>query len=198
MRTPTDRVEVSIGVETQRDTASAAFASTASSVTAVLGALREGGVEDRLIRTIDLRLGPKTTYRDNTEVLLGYTCGQRLIATVLDISTLPELLGAVAGLDVDGVRLEGIAFATGDPSLALAEAREAAVADARHKAGHYARLAGVPLGAVTAISEVTGIGGPQPMPKLQRMAAAAAPMPVSSGESELAVSVELHFAVEQG
>ena len=57
---------------------------------------------------------------------------------------------------MEGVRLEGISFAAGDPSLALAEAREAAVADARRKAGHFADLAGVALGAVTSIVEVTG------------------------------------------
>jgi len=195
VRTPTDRVEVSIGIETQRDTASAAFQATAASVEDVLAALRDGGVEDRRVRTVDLRLGPRTTYRDNTEILVGYTCGQRLVADVREIGTLPSLLGAVAGSDVEGVRLEGISFAAGDPAAALAEARAAAVEAARLKAVHFAELAGVALGTVTSLSEATASAGPQPLPKLQRMVAAAAPMPVSPGEAEVTVSVEVHFEI---
>lgn len=191
VRAPVDRVELALAVEVLRPDAGAAFTAAAASVAAVLGVLADDGVDSRHVRTADLQLGPRTSYQDNREVLLGYSCGQRLLATLEGLSTLPRLLSDLATTGVEGVRFEGISFGTADSSAAAGQARELAMTDARTKAADLARLAGRELGAITSIAESTGGGGgPRPMYKMQAMAAS---MPVAGGESEISVSIEVHF-----
>ncbi len=192
VRTPVDRVELSLGIEVMRPEAAPAFKAAAASVAAVLGVLSDGGVDSRHVRTAGLRLGPRTAYQDNREVLIGYVSGQRLIATLDGLSTLPRLLTDLATTGVEGVRFEGIAFSTADPSVFAGQARELAMADARGKAGDYARLAERAVGAVLAISEIPqGGGGPTPI--MKQFSAMSAEMPVAAGESELLVSIQVQY-----
>ena len=192
VRAPVDRVELTLTVEVLRPTAAPAFKAAAASVASVLGVLADGGVDSRHVRTADLRLGPRTSYQDNREVLLGYTCSQRLLAGLDGLSTLPRLLGDLATTGVEGVRFEGISFSTADASSFFAAARELAMTDARTKATDYARLAGRELGAVTAISEVPGGGGGPRFERVKTMSAAA-DMPVAAGESDVEVSIEVRY-----
>jgi uncharacterized protein YggE len=71
--------------------------------------------------------------------------------------------------------LGNVEFLVMDPSTALDQAREAAIADARRKAEVYARAAGIQLGRVEWIAEDSGFAPPVPMQSLW----ASATMPAS-------------------
>jgi uncharacterized protein YggE len=193
VRTPVDRVELSIGVEVDRPEPGAAFQAAAASVAAVLGVLADAGVDSRHVRTADLRLGPRTNYERNREVVLGYTSGQRLIATLQGLDGVPRLLGDLATTGIEGVRFDGISFSTTDPTEYLVQARELAMADARRKAEEYAQLAGRRLGQVLSVSEALYGGSPVRIPEASyRMSAGS--MPVSGGEATSDVGVQVVFA----
>ncbi len=190
VRATADKVDFTLGVEVVRSDAGQAFTAAAASATAVLAVLADGGIDSRHVRTADFRLGPKTNYQNGQEVLLGYAAGQNLVASLHGLSTLSRLLTDLATTGVEGVRFDGLSFSTADPAAAVSSARELAMADAQTKAAHYARLAGRNLGPITAISEAIPYG---PVPVFKREMAMAASMPIASGESEVTVSVEVHF-----
>ncbi|MEP6981766.1 MAG: SIMPL domain-containing protein [Nakamurella sp.] len=193
VRTPVDRVELSVGVEIDRPEPGVAFQAAAASVSAVLSVLADAGVDSRHVRTTDLRLGPRTHYQDGREVVLGYVSGQHLIAVTEGLAGVPRLLGDLAMTGIEGVRFDGISFRTGDTTPYLSQARELAMADAHRKAADYARLALRELGPVLSVSESPGGGGPLPVGK--RAMAMSAEMAVAPGESATDVSVEVVFGL---
>jgi hypothetical protein len=86
-----------------------------------------------------------------------------------------------------------IAFLVSDPSKALDQAREAAIADARRKAEVYARAAGIRLGQVEWITEASGFG-PVPL-RGQGASAARAAVPIATGDDTLEVTVTVGFTI---
>lgn len=191
--TPVDRVELSVGVEIDRPEPGPAFEAAAAGVSAVLGVLADAGVDSRHVRTADLRLGPRTTYQDGHEVVLGYVSGQRLIATTEGLAGVARLLGDLATTGIEGVRFDGISFGTGEVSGYLAQARALAMADARLKGADYARLAARELGQVLSVTERSR-GGDAPVPMARAMASSSE-MAVAPGESATNVAVEVVFAL---
>jgi hypothetical protein len=87
-----------------------------------------------------------------------------------------------------------VSFLVSNPSKALDQAREAAIADARRKAEVYAQAAGVRLGRVEWITEDSGNALPAPM-MMARAAAAAPPVPIASGEDTLRVRITAGFDI---
>ena len=101
-----------------------------------------------------------------------------------------QRLTAILAADVAGyTRL--MAADAGATVAALDQAREAAIADARRKAEVYAKASGVQLGRVEWISEDTGSGPQVPT----RARAAAAPVPIETGEDTLRVRVTVGFDI---
>lgn len=191
---PVDRVELSIGVEVDRDEPGAAFEVAAGCVTAVLAVLADAGVDSRHVRTADLRLSPRISYLDNREVIVSYVSGQRLFATLEGLAGVPRLLADLATTGIEGVRFDGISFSTADPSEYLAQARAHAMADARRKAVDYARMAERELGRVLSVSEVNG-GGQHEVVPVSFSTRAAKSMPIAAGEATVSVAVEVVFGL---
>ncbi len=191
-----DQVELDLGIEILRADAGQAFEAAASVVTRVLVILADAGVDSRGVRTMNLRLGPKTQWVDNAEKLMGYVVGQRLLVTVQGLDGLSRLLTDVATAGLEGVRFDGLAFATSDPSAARARVRELAMLDARIKAGQLAELAGKSLGEVESISEVVDGGGPRPMAGTELMRSAA-DMPIATGDGDISAALRVVFQIAQ-
>jgi uncharacterized protein YggE len=127
-----------------------------------------------------------------------YRVSNMLEVTVEKLDLLGKVL-ALAG-DAGANRSWGVSFDVADPKPVQAEAREKAVADARARAEQLARLAGVKLGRVVALSEG---GGGMPMPYARPMApmmakmADAAPVPVERGEIKVHANVHVVYAIER-
>lgn len=195
-RAAVDQVELDLGIEVLRADAGQAFEAAASTVTRVLVILADAGVDSRSVRTMNLRLGPKIQWVDNTEQLMGYVAGQRLLVTVQGLDSLSRLLTDVATAGLEGVRFDGLAFATSDPSAARARVRELAMLDARIKAGQLAELAGKSLGEVESISEVVDGGGPRPMAGTELMRSSA-DMPIATGDADISAVLQVVFQLAQ-
>ncbi len=105
-------------------------------------------------------------------------------------------LGSVLDASIaDGANtLNGISFDLAEPRPAQDEARKAAVADARARAALLVEAAGGKLGKIVSITENSGYGSPMPMFKSD---AAAAPVPVASGQIGLSASVTISFEIAE-
>lgn len=187
-----DQVELELGVEVTRSDAGEAFRAAAATATRLMAILADRGVDSRHVRTAQLRMGPKTRYTDNEEVLIGYSAGQNLVATLLGLNTLGPLLTDIATSGLEGARIDRVSLSSSDPSAAGVLAREAAVADAGQRAQQYAGLVGRTVGAVLEISEVDPGHSPRPM-REAKMMAMSADMPVAAGESAVTAAVSIRY-----
>ena len=191
-----DRVVVTLGITVIRPDAGAAFQAAAVTATRVLAILADDGADARSVRTADLTMGPVSEWRDNRDVLTGYSAGQRLIVVLPGLAGLERLLTDVAMGGGEGVRIDSVALTASDIEAARARAREVAFADALARATQLAELAGRRLGEISWLEERSDSGGGAP-----RMAARAAPMaaaakmPVAAGDTEVAVSVTACWAL---
>ena len=154
-----DVADIMIGVSVTKPAVKDARAGAAVAMTAVIAAAKQAGVADRDIRTANLSLNPVQRYDGNAPKLIGYEFANTVRITVRDLSKVPDVVDQAAA--VGATTINGISFRIDDPTKVEAKARELAMADARARADALARLAGVAIRGVAAISEDLG-GGPMP------------------------------------
>jgi len=116
-------------------------------------------------------------------------------AKIRDIEQAGPVIDAVAAASGDYTRINNISFSVEDPTAYYEEARQVAMTDAKSKAGQLADLAGVNLGKPTYISE-----GNISSPVVYRdagmeMMAPAPTTPISPGEIELTLTVQVAYAI---
>jgi uncharacterized protein len=183
------------GVTSRAKTVKEAVDANSKLMAAVIAALKDAGIADKDIQTSRFSIQPVYAPQEpRTEPrLTGYSVSNQVTVTIREIGKVGDVLDrAIAAGATDA---GNIAFLVSDPSKALDQAREAAVADARRKAEVYAKASGVRLGRVEWITE-EAVGGP-PMPMLaQRVTPmGAAPVPISTGEDTLRARITVGFDI---
>jgi len=188
-----DSAVIRIGVSTQAASAREASNANAQKMTAVLAALKDGGIAEKDIQTAWLSLQPQyETSRPGAQRVVGFQASNQLSVRVRDIKSLANLLDrAIAAGATD---VSGIEFVVSEQSKLLDQAREQAIADARRKAELYVKAAGGHVGQVISIVEDNAMPPLRPMPGALR--ASAAIVPVAPGEQTLHVSVSVIYALE--
>jgi hypothetical protein len=79
----------------------------------------------------------------------------------------------------------------------MMQARAAAVADAKLRAEAYAKAAGVSVGKVLTISEVSApVVQPMPMYAMRAAAADSSAVPVESGQQQLSLNVTVIYEID--
>jgi uncharacterized protein len=184
-----DVVRVRVGVRCDGDDVSSALADAASRSRALAQAARDHGVADADLRTTGTGVHPRHDREGVTVV--GYTAYQSLSVVVRDPALVGSLVEAFAGAAGNALTVDGIGLELADSAALLAQAREAAFADAEGKARQYAELAGRTLGKVARLSDVDR-GGAQP--RFAMMAAGkAADLSVELGENSVTASVAVRW-----
>ncbi len=188
-----DLAIVRLGVQTESATAAEAMDENNVRMQAVISATLEAGVEEDDIQTQSIQLYP--VYRaagDNPPELTGYQAANVVEVTVRELANLGALLDAAVA--AGGNTIESIRFEVSNPDEMLAEAREAAMSDARQKAEQLTSLAGADLGQVMTITE---IGSTPPTPVfLERADAAGAAVPVQPGTQFIEASVQVVWEIQ--
>jgi uncharacterized protein YggE len=188
-----DVLRVVLGVTVQRSDVSAALAAANQRQAALTAALTRDGVADKDLQTADVQVGP--TY-DNRGKPNGYQVTETLTAKLRNLGKAGKTIGDAVTAGGSEAVLQGLSFALEDNARLLAQARDAAFADAQAKAERYAQLAKRTLGAVELVTESTSTTQPVPMaaPLAYRTADQAA-VPVSPGTSDVSVSVTVRWAL---
>lgn len=195
-----DVAQVTIGIETRNESVQKAAEENNATMSALLEAVKELGIEDKDIQTsnysvyADRRPAPVTSPRVENEAVqeeqVEYVVSNQVRVTVRDLEQLGDLLDKA--MEAGANSIYGINFTVDDPSALQAEARANAVADARARAESLAELNGVQVGDVLSISEV--IGGPVPVMEAARAFAATA-APIEVGELEVGLSVQVTYII---
>jgi len=188
-----------LGIEAQADTVAEAQTQAVGAMDAVMTALADSGVDEKDIQTQYFSIYQVTRWDDfrDREVVIGYRVTNMVTAKIREIEQAGPIIDAVAAAGGDYTRINNISFSVDDPTPYYVEARQKAVADAKAKAEQIADLAGVTLGKPTYISEGTQVpiyprevyygeaGIPAPTP----------PTPISPGETELSLTVQVAYAI---
>jgi uncharacterized protein YggE len=191
-----DIADLRLGVTTTAKTVNEARAANATSMTAVIAALKGLGIADRDIQTTTLSLGPVYDYSTNANPprLTGYTLTNSVAVTIRDLEVAGDVIDGTMAAGV--TTLDSITFRVADQTAAEKEAREAAMTEAGAKAQTLAAAAGVSIDGVASISETVT---PVPYPIYYGAMAAAAlrdvATPVEAGTNEVSVTVAVVYVI---
>ena len=197
-----DMATVSLTVLREAATARDALDDNNKAMAAVIEAMRKEGIEDRDLQTSGFSIQARYVHprqsggSDEGPRITGYEVANTLTVRIRDMAR----LGAILDMSVSlGVNQGGsVSFSNANPDAALAQARTRAVADAIEKARTLAEAAGVGVGPILEMSEVTNRPYPRPMMAPMAMRAEAdGAVPVAGGENTYSVDVNVTFAIRQ-
>jgi uncharacterized protein YggE len=187
-----DTLDLVLGVEVSAPTATAALAADNAKAAGLIASLTKGGVAKKDIQTADLSINP--TYAPNSQQITGYQVSNTVRATFHNLATAGAVIDAAAAAAGNAIRVQQVSFSIDDDTALLAKARVSAVQQAKAQAAAMAQAAGVALGAVQSIAEVTT--GYTPVTyKATAGAAPSAAVPLEAGSQQLSVSVDVSYAL---
>ena len=190
-----DVADINLGVTKQGKDAKAAADEAAKTMAAVIKALKAAGIAEADIQTTTISLNPVYDWEENPPEIEGWEASNLVNVTVRDIDTVGAVVDAAT--TAGATNINGITFRVDDPTAAEAEARAAAVADARTKADQLATAADVTIVSVLSMSE-SGAQAPQPI-FMERAAmdtaAGEAATPVMPGQVELSIDVLIQYEI---
>jgi len=190
-----DMADVTVGVETDAETARAGLDANNAAMTRVMAAMADLGIAEKDLQTSGFSINPRYEQKPNSNEpprLVGYQVRNQLHVAVRDLDKLGQVLDAAVTQGSN--RIDGLAFGFAAPESMLDEARKRAVADARRKAQIYAEGLDLKLGSILSVDEAGGGGPPRPM--FARALAAAPAVPIAAGESTLQVQVNVVWQIE--
>lgn len=193
-----DIAYINIGVQSEKDTATAAVADNNTQTQQVIDAIKAAGVSDKDIQTSNFSIYPNTQYDPQTNQKIGttYVVNNTVNVTVRKLDQLGDMLDAAVKSGANNVN--SVQFDVSDKTPALQQARAQAVKDAQSQAQQLASESGVTLGDIQTISFVNTI----PTPVMDTFgkgggAAFAAPsVPIQSGQMTLTVTVSMTYVIK--
>lgn len=190
-----DTADVWIGVQAEATTANAALDEANERAATLLEVLTGAGIDAADIQTTNVSLYP--TYDNEGRRIVGYTASNDLSVTVRDLDQLGKVLDAATGLVGDAIRIGGISLYVDDTEALESEARTDAIADARRSADEYAAAAGVEVGQVLSISEVTTpvVPSPYAYDLAAGDGARSDEVPIAAGSQEYSLTVTVVYEI---
>jgi hypothetical protein len=104
-------------------------------------------------------------------------------------------MASVADAGGDAARIEGLSYALENDAEVQAEARAAAFADARRRAGQYADLVGRELGEVLWVRENVSAPAPMPYGAADEAAGSGGSLPLQPGSTAVTVTAEVRWSL---
>ena len=190
-----DYARIRSGVSTNAKTVKEASDANAKLMANIIATLVDAGIAKKDIRTSEFSIEP--VYASPTPPggpkLSGYRVFNQVNVTIRQLSQVGDILDRL--VKAGATDATNIAFLIANPEKTLDQAREAAVANARHKAELYAHASGVNLGRVAWITEssdvVPGLGVSIGRAKL----APAERVPIENGEDTITARVTVGFDI---
>lgn len=194
-----DLALITLGVSTLRPSVAEARDAAATALTGIIDSMKANGVADDDIQTSQLSIYPEYDYSGNTQRLTGFRVTNTVTAKLRDIDNTSKVVDDAVTNGGDETTIQGISFTIDNPESLAAQAREAAVADAKKRAETLAAASGVKVGNPINISES---GGAVPIPYAERAGAAADSQatpntPIEPGELDVIIYVNVTWEIEQ-
>jgi uncharacterized protein len=178
---------LSAGVDAQASTATAAQKALANQAARLIARAKSLGIPDQDINTSGYSIGPRYTTDGQIN---GYQASEQLDLKWHNVDNVGTALDAL--VQQGGATRVSVSFGLADLKAAQAEARTLAIGDARSRAAAMAKAAGVQVGQVLSVSDLTQ-GARSPV--ADYAPAADAPTQVPVGQLDIVVTVEVDFAI---
>jgi uncharacterized protein YggE len=196
-----DIVILTIGVESQQKTVAQAQKDAVEAMNGVMQVLKGSGIADKDIQTSQYNIQQVTRWDDkqNTYEVTGYKVSNIVNAKIRNIEKAGSIIDSAAASGGDLIRVNGISFSVDDPSPFYKIAREKAVLYAMEKAKQMAQISGVKLGRLLYITESNSYIPPirdNYMKFADSAAMAPSPTPISAGELEFQVDVQMVYQMD--
>jgi uncharacterized protein len=152
-----DRAELTLGVTTDKKTATAATQENERKMEQVLAAIKKEIGSDGDIKTSQISVTPRfpdSNRASRATAILGYTVSNTLLVRVNDIKAVGRILDRA--LEAGANTVDRVAFTLKDPEAAQNEALRAATAKARARALAMAEGLFLRVGQVLSVSEGVG------------------------------------------
>ena len=195
-----DLLTVSIGVQTTGPSARQVLTTNSSEAAALIAKLQADGVQAKDIQTSQLSLSPvyAEPAPNQPPRLTGYTASDTVTARIRQLDRAGAILDDAAAAGGSDTQIQSVGYSVEDTGPLLASAHGDAVRRAAAEAKAMAAAAGVTLGP---IRTVTDVSQPQVVPYTPSMgaASAAAPssvaVPVQPGTEEVTAEVTVSYDV---
>jgi uncharacterized protein YggE len=194
-----DVADLQLGVLTSRPTVKAAQADAAVAMTRILAALKALGIDDKDIQTSNVSLQPTYDYSSgmNPPRITGFQMSNSVTVTIRDLDKLGDAIdnSVAAG----ATSLDGVTFRVNDETSAEAQARQAAMTEARSKADTLAAVAGISIAGVASIAETSA---PIQYPTNYTLGGASAPdvakvaTPIQAGTTDVTITVAVVYLIQ--
>lgn len=159
-----DLMRVVLCVEAVRERAAEAMAAAGVLADHVVAVARSAGIAAEDIRSSAVSLAPDRVEAPDGLRVTGYRAAESFHLTVRRLYHAGPTLELMANACPSQVRLDAVGFGVADQAELRSAAREAAYADARSRAEHYARLSGRALGDLRALDEQAAVPGAATLP----------------------------------
>jgi len=195
-----DVVLLSIGVESQEKTVAEAQRGAVDAMNRVMTVLKNSGIADKDIQTKQFNIQQVTRWDDkqSTQVVIGYRVTNTVLAKIRSIDKAGSVIDSAAAAGGDLIRVNSIDFTVDDPAPYYKIAREKALQYAMEKAKQMAQISGVKLGKLLYVNEGS-VYTPPARDNYMKYAGAdmapAVPTPISPGELEFQVTVEMVYEI---
>jgi uncharacterized protein len=201
-----DTAVFSFSVAREAETVPEAQESVNESMETILQFLKENGVEDADITTVNYSVYPRYEYRQATadrewpgpegsRVLVGYEVTQSILVKVRAVADAGALLSGVGGSGASNVG--SLMFTVDDEDGLKRDARKAAIQDAKSKARDLSRDLGVRLVKIVNYAEFDGGHYfPSPMKEafdMERSLSSSVQLP--AGENRISSTVEITYQI---
>lgn len=168
----------------------------------IINAIKDLGIDQKDIKTTSYNLSSLYDYTEKGRVFRGYLLDQQLQVKIRDFEKISDVLDRASSLGANTIG--DLQFVVDDPEIAMAEARQMAIAKAQAKAVSIFAQSGLKMGKLVNVYE-GGLGGcgmggcPQPMYGLGDAtidkASTVAPQ-IQAGQQEVVSTVTLTYWVK--
>ena len=192
-----DQARVNVGVDVFEPEVSQAVQKNEATIQAIMEVLVGLGIAQEDIQTSNYSLYAEQKYGDQgAEGISGYRVSNQVSVTIRDIERVSEVLEAVTKAGANNIY--GVEFILSETGTLESQARANALKNAQNRAAELAKMSGVNLGEILAISEVIS-----PLTPVYRYGmgggaeAAAVPAPsISPGQVSVSTQVQVTYELK--
>ena len=148
-----DILTANVGITENAKTTKEALAKTNEKVKQIIDIAVAEGVDKKDILTTNINMYPHYDYTNWRSVIDGYDSNQTLSIKIKKLETVAPILDKLSA--VDGLQIQNTSYDIEDKEKVYEKARELAYQKAKAKADQLAKLAGVNLGKVVSLSDMT-------------------------------------------
>ena len=188
-----DTAFLTVGVDSLKPSASAAQKDLATKAAKLIARAKAIGIAEKDITTSGYSVSPN--YSGSNSTIDGYRASEQIQLKWHNVDTVGAALDTL--VQEGGATSVYVGFGLANPKIAQAEARALAIADARTKAQGMATAAGVRLGQVIRVSDMSYGGTPVygGVNYSKDAAIGGTPTQIPVGELDIQVTVEVDFAL---